>query len=81
MTHTVKRGDTLSGIASKYNTTVGALVAHNGIKDPNLIQVGQLIKIPSKAPSQDAIAIINACITDIMAQPSFKTFMEMIENG
>ena len=39
----------MSGIAQKYNTTVAALVSANGIKDANLIYVGQKIKIPGKA--------------------------------
>lgn len=45
-TYTVKRGDTLSGIASKYGTTVAKLVELNGIKNANLIYVGQVIKLP-----------------------------------
>lgn len=44
--YTVKAGDTLSGIASKYGTTYQKLAAHNGISNPNLIHVGQKIKIP-----------------------------------
>lgn len=44
--YTVQRGDTLSGIASKYGTTVDALAALNGIKDKNLIYVGQVVKLP-----------------------------------
>lgn len=80
MTYTVKSGDTLSGIAQNYNTTVGALVALNGIKDPNKIYVGQVLEIPgSKAPSADAIKIINDCVNDIQSLPSFKRFMEMID--
>ena len=43
----VKRGDTLSGIASKYNTTYQALASYNGINNPNLIYVGQVVKIPN----------------------------------
>ena len=43
--YTVKAGDTLSGIAKKYNTTVEALVAKNKIKDRNKIYVGQKIKV------------------------------------
>lgn len=43
--YTVKKGDTLSAIAKKYGTTVDALVKLNGIKNPNLITVGQKIKI------------------------------------
>ena len=43
--HTVKKGETLSGIAKKYGTTVDKLVSANGIKNPNLIYVGQRIKV------------------------------------
>ena len=50
--YTVKKGDTLSGIASKYGTTYQVLAEYNGIADPNLIYPGQKIKIPaSKAES------------------------------
>ena len=45
VTYTVKRGDTLSGIARRYKTTVAKLVKNNGIKNANLIYVGQKIKI------------------------------------
>lgn len=47
--YTVKSGDTLSGIAKKYNTTYQKLAAYNGIANPNLIKVGQRIKIPNVA--------------------------------
>ncbi len=43
--YTVKAGDTLSKIAKKYNTTVAKLVKWNGITNPDLIHVGQKIKI------------------------------------
>lgn len=43
--YTVKRGDTLSAIAKKYGTTVKAIAAENGIKNVNLIYVGQKLKI------------------------------------
>ena len=44
-TYTVKRGDTLSGIASKYGTTYQKLASYNGIANPNMISVGQIIRI------------------------------------
>ena len=44
-TYTVKSGDTLSGIAKKYGTTVAKLQNLNGIKDANKIYVGQKITI------------------------------------
>ncbi|UZH06469.1 LysM peptidoglycan-binding domain-containing protein [Heyndrickxia coagulans] len=43
--YTVKSGDTLSGIAKKYGTTVSKLKSLNGIKNVNLIYVGQRLKI------------------------------------
>lgn len=53
-THTVKKGETLSQIAVRYGTTVQALVNANGIKNANVISVGQKLKIPSKAPAKPA---------------------------
>ena len=44
-TYTVKSGDTLSGIASKYKTTVDKLVKDNNIANANLIYVGQKLVI------------------------------------
>lgn len=48
-TYTVVKGDTLSGIASKYGTTYQALASYNGISDPNKIYIGQVIKIPTNS--------------------------------
>lgn len=52
--YVVKAGDTLSGIAAKYGTTYQVLAEYNGIKNPNIIHVGQQIKIPGtqKAPEE-----------------------------
>lgn len=44
-TYTVKAGDTLSGIAAKYGTTWQKLQSANKIANPNLIRVGQTLKI------------------------------------
>lgn len=53
-THTVARGDTLSGIAAKYkgeygysdtNSYMNALVKHNNISNPNIIIDGQVIRL------------------------------------
>ena len=44
-TYIVKKGDTLTQIAKMYGTTVKALAEANKISNPNLIQIGQHIKI------------------------------------
>jgi murein DD-endopeptidase MepM/ murein hydrolase activator NlpD len=45
-TYTVVRGDNLTRIASRFGTTIAKLVELNGIKNANLIKVGQVIKLP-----------------------------------
>jgi len=45
-TYRVKSGDTLSGIAATFHTTVAAIQRLNGITDPTRLRVGQLLKIP-----------------------------------
>ena len=44
--HNVTKGDSLWGLAKRYNTTVEAIQAANGISGTN-IQTGQTLQIPS----------------------------------
>jgi LasA protease len=46
--HIVRRGESLSLIAQQYGTTVQTLAALNNIADPNRIEVGQVIVLPSE---------------------------------
>ena len=89
MTYTVKSGDTLSSIARKYGTTVEALVASNGIKNKNLIYVGQVLQIPTKDTQTPASKPVNnnqvynaivSCLDAIEDLPEFKQ-LEALING
>lgn len=45
-TYKVQPGDNLTKIAKRYKTTVDNLVRMNGLKNKNLINVGQVLKVP-----------------------------------
>lgn len=48
-TYTVRRGDCLSAIAKAHNTTVRQLVSWNNIANPDIINVGQVLKVKGEA--------------------------------
>ncbi len=45
-TYTVKSGDTLSGLASRFSVSVNKIMAANALTDPNTIRIGQVLIIP-----------------------------------
>nr|WP_261379140.1 glycerophosphodiester phosphodiesterase family protein [Bacillus licheniformis] len=51
-TYTVKKGDTLSEIAVKTGVSVAKLQSYNGIKNPNKIMVGQVLKLTGSGSSK-----------------------------
>lgn len=59
-THTVRPGDTLSGLALRYDVTVAALKQRNGLRD-EVIRVGQRLAIPEP----DALAAVLAATADL----------------
>ena len=60
--YTVKSGDTLSEIASTYNTTVEQLSALNGISNVDFITVGQILELDSTASTTETTT--SAATTD-----------------
>ena len=48
-TYTVRPGDTLGSIAARFGTTAAALAAQNGIANPSLIYVGQVLRLSGNA--------------------------------
>jgi LysM repeat protein len=47
LTYTVQAGDTLGGIAAKFNSTIDAIIKENKITNPNALYVGQQLIIPA----------------------------------
>jgi len=57
-TYTIQRGDTLSEIAARYNTTVSALMAANPqVTDPDLIYTGDALTIPTVTQVDGALSV------------------------
>ena len=55
-TYTVARGDSLSGIASRFGTTTRNLMSINGITNSNYIRAGQVLKLSSNGVTPAAPA-------------------------
>jgi len=49
-THMVQHGETLYSIAWRYGTTLSALIAANGLANPDYIYAGQVLSIPGGMP-------------------------------
>lgn len=45
--YTVQDGDTLFEIAQAFGVTMDDLISYNGIADPDAIEAGQVLKVPS----------------------------------
>ncbi|TCP34368.1 LysM peptidoglycan-binding domain-containing protein [Sphingomonas sp. BK235] len=54
--HTVHAGDTLSAIARRHGTDVATLARINGLRDPDVIAVGQRLELPGGASAGYTIA-------------------------
>lgn len=52
--YAVVPGDTLSALASKWGCTVEEIVILNGIENPDLIIVGQILRVPKASGSSEA---------------------------
>jgi soluble lytic murein transglycosylase-like protein len=52
----VESGETLTGIARRYGSTIAAIVKANGIANPSFLRVGQRLAIPGAAASGQTAA-------------------------
>lgn len=68
--YTVQSGDTLSGIANRFSTTVNTLAHLNDIQNVNRIYVGQRLLVRQAAPSKPSQPAQSAQPTQPVQQPS-----------
>lgn len=54
--HTIRSGDTLSGIAEAYGTRVSTLVALNNLSNRHRIRAGQQLRLPAAGPAPVQVA-------------------------
>ncbi|MCO4551811.1 LysM domain protein [Streptococcus infantarius subsp. infantarius] len=59
-TYTVRSGDTLSSIASKFGTSYQTLASLNGISNPNLIYIGQVLRVNGSASNSSVYYTVRA---------------------
>ena len=67
-TYVVRSGDSLSGIAQRYNTTVSALKALNNISNVNLIYPGQVLRVSGQATAQRTYTVRSGDTLGTIAQ-------------
>jgi LysM repeat protein len=66
LVHTVVHGQTLTGIARQYGSTIAAIVQANGIANPSFLRVGQRLTIPG-VTSSPAAASAPASVASLAA--------------
>ncbi len=71
-TYTVRRGDTLSTIARRHDTTMNQLVAINGLRSRNQIRIGQKLKLPPGKGSPTQKAAYTPKTNNSKAKPAAK---------
>jgi membrane-bound lytic murein transglycosylase D len=70
-THSVDRGDSLSLIANRYNTTVNDLMTMNGLRNRHRIRAGQKLRVPGGAEPPRLTALPpEASIVQVAARSS-----------
>jgi murein DD-endopeptidase MepM/ murein hydrolase activator NlpD len=67
--YVVRPGDTLSGVASRFGTTPGAIARANSIKNLNVIVIGRKLTIPSGSSSTVAATPTGRLPAKLLAHP------------
>ena len=84
--HVIQAGENLFRIALKYGLDQNTLATYNGISNPNVIYVGQRLKIPQQGSSPDTVSNMYTVkegdtLTSIARQFNITTEMLMSANN
>jgi membrane-bound lytic murein transglycosylase D len=83
--HTVRKGDTISGIAEKYGVSTSSVLRENGMKPPDRIYPGEKIKVPAAGTPGEEIVIHSVrrgeTITSIARKYGASSQAVLKENG
>ncbi len=77
--YTVQPGDSLSGIALRFDVPLADLAAANGIDDPNVIRAGQRLVIPG--PTREPTATVPPTATPTPELPPQLEIVDVIGRG
>lgn len=58
ISYTIRRGDTVAAVASRYDTSIAAVLALNPGLNPSLLQVGTVIRVPGPGGSAATSAVV-----------------------
>jgi soluble lytic murein transglycosylase-like protein len=65
--YTVRSGDTVSGIAARYHTTVAAVIAANGLDSRAFIRAGQTLTVPASTGTSGAQPVTSGLVGSTFA--------------
>lgn len=78
--YTVRPGDSLGSIATRFSTTIEALQAFNGLGQSDVIQVGQVIQIPAAGATPAPTTTARATETFVPG-PTPGTVLHVVQTG
>ena len=64
LTHTVRRGETLGGIAQRYRTSVRTLQRLNGLRSANFIRIGQELRVSLRGKGRRPVRLAQGAAQD-----------------
>jgi N-acetylmuramoyl-L-alanine amidase len=84
--HTVAAGESLGSIAGTYRVPIEAILAANGLENPNLIVAGQVLRIPpagslTRLPRSEYERVLTNAAVEFGLQPAFVKAVAWQESG